>query len=61
MTETATEIYCRLNNVQEIQSEMEATNEHRCFRMHANAKHRSWLPLEMHRLIGMVGGRVTLR
>ena len=33
MTETATEIYCRLNNVQEIQSEMDATNDHRCFRM----------------------------
>ena len=33
MTDTAIEIYCRLNNVQEIQSEMDATNRNRCFRM----------------------------
>ena len=37
MTETATEIYCRLNNVQEIQSEMDATNENRCFRMQTDS------------------------
>ena len=37
MTETATEIYCRLNNVQEIQSEMDATNKNRCFRMETDS------------------------
>ena len=37
MTETATEIYCRLNNVQEIQSEMDATNENRCFRIQTDS------------------------
>ena len=37
MTETATEIYCRLNNVQQIQSEMDATNENRCFRMQTDS------------------------
>ena len=37
MTDTAIEIYCRLNNVQEIQSEMDATNRNRCFRMETDS------------------------
>ena len=43
MTETATEIYCQLNNVQEIQSEMDATNEHRCFRMQTESTGAGYL------------------
>ena len=45
MTETATEIYCRLNDVQEIQSEMDTTNDQRCFRMQTKSPGRGGPPI----------------